>query len=389
MDVVELTQRLVRIPSVNPDSTTPDTPGTGEADMAGAIAGVLRDLGGAVTVAEVLPGRPNVTGYFDFGADRTLVFDAHIDTVPVEGMVVDPFGGNIDNGRIYGRGASDVKGPGAAVMAALGRVRDYCATGEKARYNVLYAAVCDEESGFKGVKHFVRHMLPGELTTPIAGVVVVEPTGLHAIVAHKGVVRWNITTGGVASHSSAPASGVNAIYRMAKVIAVLESYASELQSQPAHAYLGTATLSVGVIHGGSAVNIVPDACTIQVDRRLVPGETPREATADLHSALLRLGIDTKSFEISDPIVEAPPMATDPASELVGQILTAGRGEGLSPEIQYASYCTDGSFYGDLNLPVVVVGPGSIAQAHTKDEWITIEDLRKGADVFFRIISGTE
>lgn len=383
MNVIDLARDLIAIPSVNPGSQGEQTPDTGETRIGLKIEEILRNCGAVTETWEVLPGRPNVIGFFDFGAEKTLIFDAHLDTVPVEGMTVDPFGGEQRDGRLYGRGACDVKGPAASVLCALYNVSKQVNAGTRARYNALYAGVCDEESGFGGVKSLIEG-LPLSSYTEFAGAIVIEPTLLNPIVAHKGVIRWTISTRGRAAHSSAPHLGDNAIYRMAPVLSALADHAKELESRQPHPTLGHPTLSVGVIHGGSAVNIVPDFCAIQVDRRLIPGETPETATVELRQVLSNAGLES-GVDISAPIVDAPPMETDPESELVKLALETAAGMGIPSERQYASYCTDASFYPTAIGPVIVIGPGSIEQAHTRDEWISVEQLEAGVKFFTQIL----
>jgi len=346
--------------------------------MADKVESILRELGAVVEHWDVYPGRPNVTGYFDFGAAETIVFDVHMDTVPVEGMTVPPFGAEVREGKLYGRGACDVKGPMAAMLCAIDRFKK---SGATVRYNILFAAVCDEESGFGGVTSFVHRLEKKELP-PVAAAIVAEPTLLNPVAAHKGVARWTISTTGVAAHSSTPHLGSNAIYTMAPVIQALEVYAGELLDRTPHPTLGTPTLSVGVIHGGSAVNIVPEHCEIQVDRRLIPGETLASAEAELVRVLEGFAVS-----VSSPIVAAPPMETYADGPLVQSVLAAATAVGATPGVEYANYCTDGSFYPQIDVPVVVFGPGSIAQAHTKDEWISLEQLEMGTMAYQKIIAG--
>src|SRR5690606_18327718 len=175
MNVIDLTRDLIGIPSVNPGSLTDGKTSPGEAMMAERIEVLFRAMGVKdIDCWEPKEGRPSVLGYFDFDAPETLIFDAHLDTVPVEGMTVEPYGGELRDGKLYGRGACDVKGPMAAMLCALNNARH----AENARYNVLFAAVCDEESGFGGVESFVQQ-LDKDAYPPIVGGIVAEPTLLN------------------------------------------------------------------------------------------------------------------------------------------------------------------------------------------------------------------
>lgn len=380
MDVVDLTRQLVSIPSVNPTSQAQPTAECGEAAMAAAICDLLQTMQATnIDTWDTYPGRPSVSGYFDFGASDTLIFDTHLDTVPVAGMTVDPFAAELRDGRIYGRGSCDMKGPMAAMLCAISQVIE---AGTKPRFNVLFAATADEESGFGGVKSFLAR-LDATRYAPLFGAVVAEPTDLKPVAAHKGTCRWIIGTAGVAAHSSTPHLGKNAIYKMAPIITALEQYAARLATHPPHARLGAPSLSVGTITGGSAVNIVPDFCQLQIDRRLVPGETPESATEELATELAQFDVT-----ISDPMVAAPPMETSDGSPLVAAALDASRAAGEPTQVDYANYCTNAACYGPLRIPVVVYGPGSIAQAHTKDEWIATNALTAGVVAYQTLILGS-
>ena len=236
-------------------------------------------------VDEVAEGRANVLARIPGPPDAPcILLDAHQDTVPVSGMTIDPFQPRVADGRIYGRGACDVKGGMAAMIAAVQRLHRQ-RPGDHP--TMVLACTCDEEYGQLGARRLAEGWSNGNcrlLPTPPDLALVAEPTELQVVVAHRGTVRWRIATDGVAAHSSDPARGVNAIYRMAGVITALEDYAKHLpQSTPPHHLCGPATLSVGRIQGGTSVNIVPDHCQVEIDRRLLPGESPWDAMADVES----------------------------------------------------------------------------------------------------------
>lgn len=391
LDVTTLAADLVRIPSANPMGRVDVelAPPFGEVAVALHVAEILRSLGGEVSVTEVTPGRPNVQGWFDFGCDETIIMEAHLDTVPTDGMTIPPFGGEVRDGRLWGRGACDVKGPMAAMICAIGhavqvanRPREAPSDHPLPRYNVLFAAVCDEEYSFAGVRYLTEELRTApSRSSRMAFAVVAEPTDLEPVIAHKGVVRWEATADGVAAHASLPERGKNAIYAMARGIAALERYASDLRERTPHPLLGAPSLSVGTIRGGSAVNVVPDFCTIQIDRRLIPGETPEAATAEVRSLLVPLGL-----RLSDPVMAAPSFETSadgPAAQAC--LAAAGRTGNSTAETRHANYCTDASFYAHCDLPAVVFGPGSIAMAHTADEWIAVDQLEAGVAAYLALL----
>lgn len=382
MNVINLASDLVKIPGVNPNSMAKPDNTCGEKGMTDYLEKTFRDMGANIVIKEPFPNRRNVFAYFDLGGSEVLLFDVHTDTVPVTGMVIDPFSGEVHSEKLWGRGSSDVKGPMAAMIAAIYQAQ----ITKSARYNVLFAAVCDEEAGFGGVKHFAANYDSilaelGILNTPPVCAIVAEPTNFCPVIGHKGAVRWIVKTEGIAAHSSNPQNGVNAIYKMARVVTKLEDYAKYLADTEPHPYFNKPALSVGLITGGSAANIVPDYCEIEVDRRLIPGETPEGATESLRDILS----DTQAI-ISEPTISAAVMHTDEKNPFVQRVLKISKKIRNEVEPVYAGYCTDASFYSGLNIPVVVYGPGSIAQAHTKDEWISTADLNDGVDAYYNILT---
>lgn len=373
MDVVDLAAELVRIPSINPAGGSADSNLFGEAAIAGKVKSLLRQAGASEVLSTYpIPGRPNVTAFFNAGADKTLLFEAHLDTVPVDGMTIEPFSGEVRGERLWGRGACDVKGPMAAMIAAI--ASEHAAGTLK--MNVIFAAVCDEEAGFSGVRHMLKE-LPPKWREGIQFAIVAEPTDLQPVVAHKGVVRWAVEARGVAAHSSTPQLGRNAIYMISHALQRLEQHAKDLATGAAHPQLGPGSLSVGLISGGSAVNIVPDFCRAEIDRRLIPGETPDDAL----QAVLECLRECTGVEVTNPFVAAPPLETPPESSAARACLAAADHIGIAATPQHANYCTDASFYPEHGIEAVVFGPGSIRQAHTADEHIELRQLRLGVEAY--------
>src|SRR5947209_1901714 len=253
-----LLQDLVRLPSVNPMGRAV----TGDIFYEHRVTAYLErffiDLGVPYKRSPVAPLRDNIVARFESpGAKQTLLFEVHQDTVPVDGMTVDPFAGEVRDGKLFGRGACDVKGGMTAMLAAFARlVRDKPAGAA----NVLLACTVDEEHTFLGVQELMK----GGVRADFA--VVAEPTRLQVVDAHKGVVRGKVGTEGRACHSSRPDQGVNAVYRMGHVLPVVEEYAGRLMQSSSHPRLGPPTLSVGRIDGGVSVNTVPDGCAIELDQ---------------------------------------------------------------------------------------------------------------------------
>ncbi len=347
----------------------------------------FKTLGADHERIEVAEGRANVIARFDPShASRTLLLDAHQDTVPVDGMTIDPFHAKIRDGRMYGRGSCDVKGGMAAMLHAFGRL---FTEGTNSKTSIVLSCSCDEEATTIGVQDLVRYWQPGTqrsrlLTSRPDGAVIAEPTELQAVVAHRGVVRFRVHTHGVAVHSSEPDRGKNAIYDMASVLSEIQAVATSLpQSRPPHPLCGPATISVGRIEGGTSVNIVPAHCQIEIDRRIIPGEDPREVFESLASRLQAAG---KDVTCDDPWVSSPALP-DENNAWIADAILAKVSEVTEPKNRIGvAYCTHASPISDAGVPSIVFGPGSIAQAHTKDEYIDIDSLDTAAEVYFRVCS---
>lgn len=385
LDPLEHLQRLVAIPSVNPMGRDLSGPEFFEGRLTDHLMAYFRELGVPHQKIEVAPGRANVLARFEAPAGRrTVLLDAHQDTVPVDGMTIEPFVPLVKEGRLYGRGACDVKGGMAAMLAAFTRlVRERPAKAS----NVVLSCTCDEESTSLGVNDLTRLWTDpargGSLLSQRPDVAIVaEPTQLDIVVAHRGATRWKIKTTGRACHSSAPENGINAIYRMAKVVAALEAYAARLpRLVAAHPLCGPATLSVGRIEGGISVNTVPDWCTVEIDRRVVPGEDGWHVMDDVR-AWLREQVEFP-VEFLPPWIVGMSLPDDHNGPLADELLERiGPLAGPRRKIG-VPYGTHASRIAAGGVPAVVFGPGDIAQAHTIDEWIEIEQLRLATEVYYR------
>lgn len=391
MDASSLLQDLIRLPSVNPMGRELPADICFESRTSDYLVEFFRSLDVPHERIEVAPGRANVIARLDApGSARTILMDAHQDTVPVDGMTIDPFEPVTADGRISGRGACDVKGGMAAMLAAFARLATDRPPGAP---GVVMSCTCDEEHGQLGVSDLTELWSDGKHRSKLLDAapdvaIIAEPTELHVVVAHRGAARWMIRTTGRACHSSDPSRGENAIYRMARVLSRLEDYAATLGDRvPAHPLCGPATLSVGVITGGVSVNTVPDECLIEVDRRCVPGEDGTAAIKDVGRFLNETaGVD---FEMLPPWCIGLTLSDDVngalADELLQQVAAvAGHRERIG-----VPYGTHASRFAAAGVPSVVFGPGSIAQAHTKDEWISIDQLNQAAEVYFRFCRGTD
>jgi acetylornithine deacetylase len=371
-----LLSALVAIPSVNPMGRAVAGTHLFETRLTDYLEAWFREHGVRHERQPVSPGRENVLAWYDApGSRRLILFDVHQDTVPAEGMTIAPFVPAIEAGRLYGRGACDVKGSMAAMLSAFARlVRDR----PPGSASVLLACTVDEEFTHTGSSRLAKTNHGAELA------IVAEPTLLNLVHCHKGVLRWKIRTTGLACHSATPDLGVNAIYRMSRVLEVLEAYAGSLSRIAPDPILGPPSLSVGRIEGGQSVNVVPDWCEIEVDRRVIPGEDSIACLEQVRSILqARLG-DEPGIEHGQPWVDMPALPPQAASWLEPLAHAIESATGSRPQFKGVPFATDAGPIAAGGTPCVVFGPGDIAQAHTKDEWISLEQVGLAAEAYFQI-----
>jgi acetylornithine deacetylase len=339
---------------------------TSEAAQAEWLRAWAAGLGGRAQVAEVLPGRVNFLATFP-GRDpaRSILFEAHGDTVG--GDV--PVRLDVASGRLHGRGTCDTKGALSSMLFAL---QQALAGGRRLPVTVHLASTCKEETGCEGV----RALLASGLRADMA--VVGEPTNLSVIRAHKGAWRCRIVTRGKAVHSSDPARGANAIYGMRRVLEQLEGHYPAALAQLADPLLGAPTMSVGLIRGGTAVNVVPDRCEIEVDWRLVPGQTGDALLEDLRRRLP--GCEIEPCESYPPFRE-PDDA--PVVQLAARACAAVLGR---PAVLGAvPWAANAGFFREAGIPSVLVGPGDIAQAHTTAEFVDLQQVAQAAEIYRQMI----
>lgn len=377
---------LIRIPSVNPMGGAVDSDICFEHRISDWLETFFDSFGADHERIEATAGRDNIIARYDAGSSKpTILFDAHQDTVPVSGMA-DPFDPQFRDGRIYGRGACDVKGGMAAMLFAFRRLfRERPADSA----NVIMSCSCDEEANMSGVRQLVSNWdssptISKLLSTKPNACVVAEPTDLDVVVAHLGVLRFRVRTQGKACHASDPSQGRNAIYAMAPIIQWLEHHAKSLSTDtPIHPLCGPRTLSVGMIHGGTSVNIVPAECVIEIDRRLIPGENPSKVWEGFKQDLSRF----HEAVCEPPFLAAPSLGDLENDFLANRLINSIRELQIEGSRQVGvSYCTNASTIEKAGVPSVVFGPGSIAQAHTADEHVEVGQLNTAAEVYFRFCS---
>lgn len=357
----ELLEQLVAIDSVNPDLV----PGAGgEAALAGFVADWLERAGLEVEVDEVAPGRPNVVAVArGSGGGRSLMLNAHLDTVGVAGME-HPFEPRVEGRRLFGRGAYDMKGGLAAAMWVGRAARSRSLRGE-----VLVTAVVDEEFASIGTEAVVRRWRAD-------AAVVTEPTGLRLCLAHKGFVSLEIETKGRAAHGSRPDLGIDAIAKIGPVLVELEALDRRLRAEPTHALLGSGSVHASLIEGGQEFSSYPAACLLSAERRTIPGETVPRVRAEVQAILDGIAATDPSFRAElRTSVSREPLEVAPDEPLVGAL----RKHAGDPEIIGEPYWTDAALLAGAGIPTIVFGPGGDG-AHAVVEWVDLADVERCAEV---------
>lgn len=369
-----LLQKLVQIPSVNPDHASPNQAElAGEKRMADFLKIWLEGIGAEVTLDEIELGRPNLIARFaPLDGRPRILLGPHMDTVGIDNMTIDPFSGEIRDGKIWGRGASDTKGPMAAMLMGLMNnqaiLRDLPVA-------VDFVAFMGEEASQHGSKHFAEHHA-AEYAFAIVG----EPTSMQVVHVTKGSVWATLTASGISAHSSQPEKGDNAILKLSRALLDLQEILAPKLAAYTDDILGHSTMNIGVISGGLAANIVPNLATAQIDIRQTPSlysaggalQILRETIAEL-----RLPLDIIYAH------ENPPMETDADNSYIQKLLATNS----KIQLAGAPWFSDAAHLSAAGLPSICIGPGSIAQAHTKDEFIEIDKLLEGEKFFTDFIRG--
>jgi acetylornithine deacetylase len=380
--VVRRLEALVGIESVNPFM---DPAGSGEAGVADYLAETFGRLGLEVErrtvypAANGLPTRANLIARLAGRArGGAVIFEAHMDTVPAVAGQDAPFTPRVVDGRLWGRGACDCKGAMSAMVEAIARVAE---RGDRPAHDIWFVGAVDEEYTHTGVAALVKEGVRA------AGAVVGEPTDLAVVVAHKGAVRFRLHVGGKAAHSSRPTEGVNAILKMAVVLRGLEERLPVRFAARSHPRLGAPTWNAGRIAGGVQPNIVPDGCWVEIDRRLVPGETPASALAEFREAIEEIARaeGEVSVRFDTPYLATDPLETPEDAPVVRAAQAAVRAHGGEGRLTGVPYATDGSHLSKAGTPAVVLGPGSIDLAHTARESVPLEQVERAADIYERIL----
>lgn len=365
-DATQLLQALVRIPSPNPPGDTQQ--------IAAYIAEYLADLGYAVSTPAPAskPQAVNVVATLGSGAP-VVMLHAHIDTVPVaeteaDKWQVDPYAGVIEDGKLYGKGAIDDKAPMAAMLMAAKHAADN--RGRLQGTLVIVAAAEEEVGGQLGTKWLADN---GHLP-PCDFIVVGEQTHNKVAIAHKGVMRATVRTSGRSVHATNPDRGVNAITAMAKVVLALENYHREL-AQRQHPIVGVPTCNVGLIAGGSTANAVPDACTVKLDRRMIPRENPEDVQAELTRVVMGVDIGEAQVTIGDFLFSS--WFDSPATSDLSQTFLACVRDVLDDDPGPVGYLPGSDakhLMGVARGDMIIFGPGSYEAAHAFDEHVELADF---------------
>jgi acetylornithine deacetylase len=362
---------LVRIDSTNPE-LVPD--GAGEAEIAAYVAEVMKEMGLAVDVWEPAPGRPNVVGVLPGTSDgRSLMLNAHTDTVGVEGMDA-PFSPRIEDGRMYGRGTQDMKGSLAAHLAAMRALQE--ADVELAG-DLIVAAVIDEEHKSVGTEAVVERY-------DADGAVVTEPTDLKLALAHKGFVWVDVETRGRAAHGSRPDEGIDANIHMGRVLARLDDLGQSLRDRDGHPLVGAPSLHAPQIEGGTASSVYSAQCRLRVERRTIPGESGAQAVAEVQEILDALaGADASVDASCEAAFSRRPFEVSPDAPIAEAVRDAGAAVlGEVPPDVGQTFWTDAALLSAAGTESVVLGPVGDG-LHTTEEWVDLDSVVQLADLLVR------
>ncbi len=360
--VTEVLKRLVQINSTNP---TLDPANAGEAEIAATIAALCDDLGLPVTAYEVAPGRPNVVGTLKGRGDGpSLMFNGHMDTVGVSGMV-DPFSARIRGSRLYGRGSQDMKGSLAAMLGAAKTLID----GDiRLRGDLYLAFVVDEETLSIGTADLVKRFSAD-------AAIVAEPTGMSICRAHRGFIWYDVTTHGRAAHGSRYEEGIDAIIHMGRFLAGLDKLEQELRSRQPHSLVGPPSLHASLISGGTEISIYAAECSLTIERRTVPGEHVDRATAELQDIIDRLAAADPLFKAElRATFDRHPFEIRPDAAIVGTLdhVAAARLGARRPH-SGATFWTDAALLAGAGIETVLFGPTG-AGLHSAEEWVELQSV---------------
>jgi acetylornithine deacetylase len=366
----ELTARLIEIESINPDVVSG---GSGEAAVARFVADWCERAGLEASLEDAAPGRPNVVAVArGTGRGRSLMLNAHMDTVGVAGMT-DPFTPRIEGDRLYGRGAYDMKGSLAACMLATAEAKRRRLAGD-----VVMTAVADEEFASVGTE-----AVAASLSADAA--IVTEPTEMRVAVTHSGFVHLEIETRGRAAHGSRPELGIDAIVKMGRVLVGIEQLDARLRASPTHPHLGSGSLHASLIEGGQEYSSYPASCVVQAERRTIPGETVPMVERELQDVVDEAGSGDDLFSAEVRALASREPFEVAESEAIVQMVRrhATSVLGAEPEIVGVPFWADSALLAEAGIPTVLFGPSGEG-AHAEVEWVGIADLERCVKIYVAV-----
>lgn len=374
LDAVALTQSLVAIDSRNPD-LVPGAPG--ESACAHHLADVLSQWGFAVSVQEIAPGRSNVLARIGPAGHSPLILNGHLDVVGVENMIHAPFEPEIRDGKLYGRGSTDMKSGIACMCVAAARA----ATRGALASEMIIAAVCDEEFGSLGTRTLLADGLRA------TGAIVTEPTRLSVCPGHRGFAWLRVDVRGRAAHGSRYDIGVDAIRHAGLFLAAIDDMEHNVLPTREHALLGRPSMHASMISGGEGWSTYPAHCSIRIERRTVPGETGETVKAEFEAICEKIQRERPSFH-ADVTLELYQQASDLAVDapLTLAVVNALEKESLPAPVEGLSCWTDAALFNAAGIPALCFGPGDIALAHSAEEWVTTDDIHHATAVLERVCS---
>lgn len=371
-DPLALARQLVRIDSRNP-ALAPDS--AGEQAAASALARTLESWGLSTEMHDAAPGRPNVVARAGRGVGRSLMLNGHLDVVGVDGMTHSPFGAEERDGKLFGRGAADMKGGLAAMCAAAARAAARGIGGE-----VIIAAVADEEHTSMGTRELLRRGVRADAA------IVGEPTGLAVMPAHKGFAWIEIDVHGRAAHGSRYEVGVDAILDAGLVLDELSALERDALPARRHPLLGRPSLHVSTIEGGTGWSTYPDRCVIRVERRTLPTENADEPLAEVLAAIARARKRRASLAAEARLVLSQAPSEVASNAPIVAALSAALTECKEPAtIGGMTAWTDAALLNEAGIPAICFGPGDIALAHAAEEWIDTGEIERATDVMEALI----
>ena len=372
----QLLANMVRISSVvgTPEQANRDR---AEERMAEYLTDHLSEMGMQVERQEVFPGRPNLIAHWPGqGTGKRLVLCAHMDTVPTEGMTVDPFAAEIRDGRMYGRGTCDTKASLASLLTALALAHE---TGQLPSDQIYFVATMSEETGCDGATALVKSGFTADAA------IVGEPTCCEVVIAHKSPLWLEIETHGRSCHASLPQRGTNAIDLMAKVVDFVHGPWSEHISRRAHPLLGTSTCVVTTINGGSKINIVPSSCRAQIDGRFIPGVSMDGLIADFARMLADNLGGPETFSVLSHRTH-PPLDCPPDRPLPRKLLALCQQANGQNAPRGVNYFADTGPFSEAGITALLFGPGDIAQAHTADEFVELAQVYQATEIILALVA---